>query len=317
MGFTLMNNAVRGTFDMQMLCVLWERLARIHLVWRLLVKIGMFMVTLFFVLNPHPVLFMKQLPRYADMESLIQTDFQGLETINRDIDAMLPPGADQKQELAVVQKYVYQHIRYTYDWDNWGNIDFWPTAEQVWERRQEDCDGQAVLAASILRSRGFSSATLVGNIQHIWVQLDQQDLMSPMAEQNISREKGKLVVRLPSLKVILGAMAIYITDFPTIRNLLLFWVILLLCYHPNTTFIHFLGTMSIGLLGFILLKDWAYDMMYNQLQGSNLSLICGGLFLGLSFVLPFFFTTNFMRRALGLSLCRAMEEQHQSAGPEK
>ncbi len=288
-------------------CV-WKRLAQLRLAWRCVIKSGMLLIVLFFVLNPHPSLFMKQLYRYANMESLIQTDFKALEGINSDIDAMLPSDADQQQEFAAVQRYVYQHIRYAYDWDNWGNVDFWPTAEEVWERQEEDCDGRAVLAASILRSRGFPSATLVGNVQHIWVRLDQQELMGPMAEQNISRQEGKLVVTLPSLDVILGGLSIYIADFPTIRNVILFSVVLLLCYHPYTNPVQFLGIMSIGLLGFLFLKDWANDLMCHQREGVTLSFIGGCLLLGLSLCLSFFSHTNSMRKMLRIWLCQAQRE---------
>ena len=181
------------------------------------------MCVLFFILNPNPKRFAQQVQHYFQSELLIQENFPGIEEINREIDALLPPNATLREEFSAIQNYVYQHIAYEYDWDNWGNIDFWPRAELVWARQREDCDGRAVLAASILRSRGFHSATLAGSIRHIWVQVDQQELMDPDAEQNVRLDGGKLAVSLPSPQLLLESTALYVADFPTIRNLILFF----------------------------------------------------------------------------------------------
>lgn len=288
---------------------LWERIAHLRCIPRFAVKLGVFTIVLFFMLNPRPGLFVKQLPRYLDMEALIQTDFPALKQINQEIDVMVPPNASPKEEFSAVQRYVYQHIPYEYDWDNWGNIDFWPTAEQVWERRQEDCDGRAVLAASILRSHGFPSAKLVGNIRHIWVHVDQGELMGPDTEKNIRHEDGKLVVTLPSLRVILGSTAIYIADFPTVRNLFLFFIALGLCFHPCKNLIRFLGATTVGLVGFILLKDWAMDIRTQQISGVNIYFIAGCGLLCLSMLYALFANTMIKRKIRFLGLSRAIQKQ--------
>jgi len=265
-------------------------------------------VVLFFVLNPKPILFIKQLQRYVDMEALIQIDFPALETINREIDALLPPDASQEEEFTKIQQYVYKHIRYVYDWDNWGNIDFWPTAEQVWDLKQEDCDGRAVLAASILRSRGFTSAKLVGNIRHIWVHMDQRELMGPDKEQNIWRENGRTRVSIPSFRVMLGSMAIYIADFPTIRNLVLFFVLILLCYHPCKSFTQFFGITTVGLVGFILLKDWAQAMLDHQIRGVDINFIIGSGLLCLAILYSLCIHRMIKRKMRPGKLCQVMEK---------
>lgn len=220
-------------------------------------KCCLFVIVLFFVLNPNLFLFIKQLFIYANVEQLIQTDFDGLKEINREIDTRLVPNSTRHEEFKTIERYVYEKISYAYDWDNWGNLDYWPNAKQVWERGREDCDGRAILAVSILRSRGFSDATLAGNFRHIWVTIGDDGLMSLDKEQNLRRENGKTTVTLPSLSLMLKSFAIYWADFPVLRNLLLFGITLILVYHPCRELTPFLGMIIAVLIGYLLLKDWA------------------------------------------------------------
>ncbi len=265
---------------MQKFWMMWEAAAQLKCYWRWLLKCSLFVVVLFFVLNPNLWLFVKQLSNYADVESLIQTDFVGLDAINRDIDARLPPKATKHDEFMTVQRYVYEKIPYAYDWDNWRNLDYWPTAEHVWQRKQEDCDGRAVLAVSILRSRGFSNATLAGNVRHIWVTVGDEGLMSPDTEQNLRRENGKTIITLPSLSMILQNFAIYWADFPVARNLFLFFVVIVLVYHPCREFTPFLGMIIAMLVGYLLLKDWARTTTRTDQVVININLVIGTICMG-------------------------------------
>ncbi|MCP4395805.1 MAG: transglutaminase domain-containing protein [bacterium] len=287
---------------------IWNRTAELRPLWRLLLKMTIFSIVLFFSLNPHPKRFVQQVQRYFQTEHLIQEDFPGIEEINREIDLLLPPNVTQQEEFLAVQNYVYQHIAYEYDWDNWGNIDFWPKADIVWARQREDCDGRAVLAASILRSRGFHSATLAGSIRHIWVQVDQQELMNPDTEQNVRLDGGKLAISLPSSQLLLESTALYVANFPTIRNLLLFFVALLLCYHPSRNLAQFFGIATLGLVGFILFKDWAQDVNDGKLHGMNIYFFGGTLLLGASFACALIVSALSRRKAREFRFCHAAEK---------
>jgi hypothetical protein len=218
---------------------------------------------------------MQQLRAYVHAESLIQPAFAGMEQINQEIDGHLTPDSTREHEFRVIQRYIYEQIPYVYDWENWGNIDFWPTAEQVWERKQEDCDGRAILAVSILRARGFKSAALVGSIRHIWVEVDQDELMGPDRERTLSRVDGRTQINLPSAELLLGSIALYIADFSTIRNLILLGILMLLSYHPCKNLTGFLGFSTTGLVGFILLKDWARHVMSTRSIPVNFDFIAG------------------------------------------
>ena len=287
-----------------MLKTLWDKTASLPFWEQLLLKFLVFCLTLLFVLFPNPFLLLRQVENYWNMESLIQTDFHDLDTINREIDALLYPETSPKKEVLVIQKYVYRHIRYEYDWKNWGNIDFWPTAGQVWERKREDCDGRAILAASILRSRGFASASLVGSIRHLWVDIERRELlepgidpgrmrdgkyglMGPDREQHIRREGNKLILTLPSLDLFLGSMAIYVAEFPTLRNLLLLLISVILLYHPCKNLAKFLGITILGLVGFLLLKDWAHKAIIAHVADITANFVGGCAFLGITLFFSF------------------------------
>lgn len=235
----------------------WEKLAHVRLIWRVAIKALILGSVIFIVLYPHPVLFFEQLRHYWNAEALIQPDFPGMAGINREIDAALPLHASKDEEFQAIQRYVYEHIRYEYDWRNWGNLDYWPSAAQVWQRQREDCDGQAILAVSILRSRGFATAKLVGNFRHIWVAVERQELMEPDTEQTFTQEGGKTIVALPSREMIFNSIAFYVAAFPAMRNLSIYLTLLLLCYHPAPDPTRFFGLTSLGLTGFVWLKDWA------------------------------------------------------------
>ena len=275
---------------------MWDALAHLRFGWRCLLKCGLFLVALFFVLNPHLRLFIRQLWNYAHVEALIQTDFAGMTQINQEIDTLVPNGATQEAEFNIIQNYVYRNIPYQYDWDNWGNVDFWPTAAEVWQRKREDCDGQAVLAVSILRARGFQDATLAGSFRHIWVNVGKIGLMSPDTEQNLRRENGKTIVTLPSLKLLLQNSAIFWGAFPVMRNLLLLFVLLGLAYHPCRRVTPFLGIAISGLIGYLLMKDWARIMQRADSLVINANLLLGAGFLAAAVLYPCFMDGRLLRR---------------------
>jgi hypothetical protein len=230
----------------------WNRLARAGLGWRITIKLLIFIVVVLFAHFPNLVLLGRQLINLRSPERLIQTDFPGLADINRAIDLKLPPNATRSAELSATESYVYLSVPYEFDWDNWGNADYWPTAEEVWARRREDCDGQAVLAASILRSRGFTTATVAGNLMHVWVVVDADELMGPGDEKNFASGGGVLSVALPSWRVMVSGLQFYLTRFPPDRLLLMFLAAIVLCLHPSRNVTLLFGSIAACLVGYVL-----------------------------------------------------------------
>jgi len=234
----------------------WSWLAALGWVWRWLAKAILLGLVLLFALYPHPVLLVVHIRHLCDIESLIQPDLPEMAGINRELDAKLPVGATRKEEFKAVERYVYDHIRYEYDWVNWGNVDYWPTTQEVLARKREDCDGQAVLAASILRARGFKTATVVANLQHVWVMVDNVGLMGPQPDKNFRRVGGKVVLTLPQWRTLLAGGSM-ICKFPSVRSLLILFAALALAYHPCRDPTGLLGLSVVALVGFVVLLDWA------------------------------------------------------------
>lgn len=226
--------------------------------WRVFFwKIGMGLVGLLIIHYPNPILLLKNIRHLLNPESLIQPNAPFLIQVNQEIDQGLPPNTTPSQEFKWIQQYVYQKIPYEFDWNLWGNIDYWPTTQEVWNLKKEDCDGQAILTVSILRSRGFTSARIVGNLKHVWVQVDQKELMGPGEEKNFQGKRGQLFVSLPSFYLLMGSLSFYLREFPQKRILLLWFLILVLLFYPACSRVALLQLLPFNLSGFLFLQYWA------------------------------------------------------------
>jgi len=203
----------------------------------------------FVALNPNLKQLGRQVRHIFEPEALIQTNFAGLERINRQIDQLVAqsPG---RPEVKIVEKFVLKRIRYASDYKTWGNMDYWPTAEEVWRTQEEDCDGRAILAASILRSRGYQSARLAISLDHMWAQVNAREKQPNLPEKltSILRPDSRFSASLQPkptashfarlAKAFLRPTAFrdtsanLIAAIPFARKAILLSALLLLCYHP-------------------------------------------------------------------------------------
>ncbi len=258
-------------------------MAQLPLYGRWALKLVLGVTFLLIIIFPRPVLFFRQISRYTHPERLIDPDFQGIHAINSQLDSLQKEHPDQ-DELKLIQYYIYSKIEYVYDWDQWHNSDYWASPAETWQTRQEDCDGQAILAVSIMQSRGYDTAQLGINLLHIWAKFDTIQMMDAMQEENIRKEAGKVKLRLPSVKLFLQASAYLLGHFPATRLLLILFIILGLAYHPESKLHPFLGITIIALLGFIMLRDWAIDTnMTSQISLSS-DFILGIILMGAALI---------------------------------
>lgn len=248
-----------------------KKLFRPAVLFRWMIKGVFFASLVVVVLNPDLKRALVQIDHTLHPERLIQTNFPGLDSINRAIDRMMVKkgGSEPKQ----VERFVLRNVRYVNDYENWNNIEYWPTAEQVWERRQEDCDGRAVLAVSILRSRGFESAKLVVGLQHMWIQVDENE-KDPLLEPKIigllnpaKRRQFELDGSPDSthyfgiVRALLQPTALRDTsmgllmDIPSARKTILMLSLLILCYHPARDLKRLLAILLVGLVAANLLAQ--------------------------------------------------------------
>lgn len=233
-------------------------------------KLALLAAVVLFALYPNPVLLVRQIGHYVNMEALIQPDLPAMPEINREIDQLLATNTSALTELKTVERFVYRRVPYQYDWHGWWNLDYWPTAAEVWERKREDCDGRAVLAVSILRARGYPEARLVANLQHVWVAVGTNELMGPMADKNFRREGGKVVdgklvgaktiITLPKLKTLLDSLAMT-CKFPAWRVVLMLVTLLALVFHPGADTGRFAMLCALLLAGYAVFLDWCVRRM--------------------------------------------------------
>jgi len=134
---------------------------------------------------------------------------------------------DPRAALRAVEKFVYTEIPYDWDWNTWGSADYLPTVTEVIEKGREDCDGQAVVAASLLRNFGFQTE-LVANFAHMWVRTDKGEVMSPGKNRAVVATKEGPKLQLRGLLDLPKSTAFGIAVFPLTRELIVVAVIWLM-----------------------------------------------------------------------------------------
>jgi hypothetical protein len=258
---------------------LWQWLSVRPFVCRLGLKILILFFVFLAMTFPNPFLTIKQIEAYRDIESLFVMDFPELAAINVSIDSLLPENYTFEDEYKTIIRFVYNHIRYQYDWDNWINSEYWPPADQVWRRGREDCDGRAILAVVIFRSRGYADATVVGSMTHLWIKVGDQELMGAQPEKIMEMQDGQKRMRMPKLSYVLKAAAQQLDSYPIFRMIVILLCFVLLSYHPARNIKLLLGLSLLSLIGFVLLLDWACSVSFYDEMKINANLLFGSLFL--------------------------------------
>jgi hypothetical protein len=136
-----------------------------------------------------------------------------------------------KQFLGIVESYVYRKIPYKWDWETWGMADYLPTVTEAIEMGYEDCDGRAVVAASILTHFGYD-AKIVTDFTHVWVKTEHGEAMGPGKKKAVVATETGLEVRMDALAQLPRALAYGIAVFPWERELILIlvaWLLMLRC----------------------------------------------------------------------------------------
>lgn len=125
----------------------------------------------------------KQLFRHNNVHLLVDPYFNGVETINKEIDQLLntqyhyntvkhnlTPEQRITIQAVAVDRWVSSNIKYISDLENWRFPNHFSTPEEVIKRGQDDCDGIAILTTSILLHRNIP-ARLAINGNHAWSEL--------------------------------------------------------------------------------------------------------------------------------------------------
>lgn len=237
----------------------WIRFQNGRWWWREPLKGALLGLTVFGVCFPYPWLFVRNVQRWRDLGALIEPQAEELVPLLDELRPKLDGIESGPDALKVVEKFVYEKIPYAWDWETWGVVDYIPRVEEVLAAGQEDCDGRAVVAASLLRNLGYQ-AELVTDITHVWVKTDRGETMSPgRMKKFIETSDGGLRINWRALTNIPSSMAYGVGVFPLGRELIVLAVLWLLYLCPGVPWPVLGVALLLMLDGLVILRSSGAD----------------------------------------------------------
>jgi len=189
------------------------------------VKLLVLAVVVFLVCFPRMGRFSTHVQRWRDANQLVDPDAAALEPLALELEPLLlQEGMADPEALHTVQRFVLERIKYRWDWENWGNADYIPTVEEAVAAGFEDCDGRAVVAASLLKRFGYD-ARIVTDFAHVWVATDVGETMGPGERKSVVAEDGRLRIDYGALVELPRALAYGLAVFPLGRELIILVVL--------------------------------------------------------------------------------------------
>ncbi len=167
--------------------------------------------------------------RHLDPNALIDPDAAGLTPLVEEFERDRQADWDSPRLLKELQGFVYRKVPYAWDWDLWGNVDYFPTVEETLAKGREDCDGRAVLAASLLRRYGYQSR-LASDFGHVWVVTERGETMSPGKRRSVDFTADGIKVDWGFVWDVPRTLAMGIAVFPLARETVLVigvWLLLI------------------------------------------------------------------------------------------
>ena len=220
--------------------------------WRLPMKWAIFALTCLTVCFPYPGRLVRHIRHWTDPNALIQPDAPALQPLVEELRPRLSGPLTPKEALRRVEHFVYERIPYEWDWNTWGTADYLPTVTEAIVMGKEDCDGRAVIAASLLRNFGFE-AQLVADFTHMWVKTDRGETMAPGKRKAIVAMEDGLHFDPSALADLPKALALGVAVFPLARELIILgvlWWLLLRRVGVGSS----LGSLGLFLFGLFLLR---------------------------------------------------------------
>lgn len=242
----------------------WERLHRWPRRYRWPTKVGFVGTVVLVVLFPKPWLLPRWFERLEHVNTVLDPNYPALAPLEAEVTASVGAAADLKKVLRPVERVVYRRIPYAYDWETWGVMDYLPTVAEVFALGREDCDGRAVVAASLLRRMGYD-ASLATDLTHMWVvardrraaQPEECELMSPGEGEKTLVGEGtgtSMRLTLATVRNSWRALTFGIAVFPLGRELIILVAVLVASVQPRSSW----GRRALGgcllIAGLLLLR---------------------------------------------------------------
>jgi len=212
---------------------------------RVPVKWAILALTVLGVCFPYPHVLVRHVQHWRDPQSLVEPDAQGIVEMVSELQPRLRPELSARETLKVVERFVYDKVPYAYDWETWGTADYIPTVSEVFEMGHEDCDGRAVVAASMLQRLGYK-AELVTDFTHVWVKTDKGETMGPGKKKAIVATDEGLKIQRGALGELPKALGYGVAVFPLGRELIVLLVAWWLLLKPR-------GGKGVAAVAFMLL----------------------------------------------------------------
>ncbi len=202
-----------------------------ELAWyaRLPAKWAVFGLTVLLVCFPDPGRLVAHIDHWRDPNALIEPDAAAIQPLVEELRPQMTDDLSPADALRLVERFVYEKLTYDWDWNTWGTADYLPTVTEAIEMGREDCDGRAVLAASLLANFGFETQ-IVTDFAHVWVKTDKGETMGPGKNKVVVATKEGLRVQWAALAEIPRATAYGVGVFPLGRELIIIaalWLLLL------------------------------------------------------------------------------------------
>lgn len=196
-------------------------------------------------LFPNPLRFATWVQRLQNINTLLDPENPALAPLAEAAQQKIAAGKTPRE---AVESVVMQAVPYAWDWDVWGVMDYWPTVDEVVQKGREDCDGRAVVAASLLKRLGVE-AKLVSDLLHVWVETPQGDLMGPTGGEKTlvgDKQGTKTAISLGLARNAARGFSFGVAVFPWLREVLILAAIILATLHPRARRMR--GAIGVALL---------------------------------------------------------------------
>ncbi len=260
----------------------WRRMHEIHPLLRWPLKLALFIGTTLLVLFPNPALIPVLFERLSNLEKLLDASEPGLAPLEQRVRDQLAAGGDVADLLAIVEAEVYATVPYAHDWQTWGVMEYLPTVSEVLEKGREDCDGRAVVAASLLRRLG-QPAWLVSDLLHMWVQTPGGEAMGPTgSEKTLSSgrpgaERTQTVLTPRTLVNVGRGLSYGVAVFPLERQLIILAALCALTVHPWSSGWRRLSGCLLLWIGLDLMRDAGHSAALEPTTGARAAVMLGAM----------------------------------------
>ena len=233
-------------------------------------KCAIFGIATLVVCFPYPNRLIDHLRHWRDPNALIEPDAPELQPLLAELRSKIRADDPPKQTLRAVERCVYRHVKYDWDWNTWGMADYLPTVAEVMEQGREECDGRAVIAASLLTNLGIRSE-IVTDFSHVWVKTEHGETMGPGKRKAVVATPDGLRIQRGALAQIPKSLAFGAAVFPLEREVILVLVLWMLLLRSGGGAACNVTAMALMFGGLVVLrsggKDHLHPIIWQQLLG--------------------------------------------------